>query len=78
MLLWVYCLMCFPLFVRVCACLCLVCITLCPFYFCNIFEEEERSGCFALLSYRCIVSVNVLWLFLMVPWVGLQCDCGIF
>ena len=26
----------------------------------------------SLLSYRCIVTINVLWLFLMVPWVGLQ------
>ena len=25
-----------------------------------------------LLSYRCIVTINVLWLFLTVPWVGLQ------
>ena len=22
-------------------------------------------------------AVSVLWLFLTVPWVGLQCDCGI-
>ena len=27
---------------------------------------------FHLLSYRCIVTINVLWLFLTVPWVGLQ------
>ena len=26
-----------------------------------------------LLSYRCIVTINALWLFLMVPWAGLQC-----
>ena len=25
-----------------------------------------------LLSFECLVTVNVLWLFLMVPWVGLQ------
>ena len=25
-----------------------------------------------ILSYRCFVTINVLWLFLMVPWVGLQ------
>ena len=25
-----------------------------------------------LLSYICIVTINVLWLFLTVPWVGLQ------
>ena len=26
-----------------------------------------------LLSFKCLVTINVLWLFLMVPWV----DCGI-
>ena len=26
-----------------------------------------------LLSFRCIVPVNVVWLFLTVLWVGLQC-----
>ena len=31
-----------------------------------------------LLSYRCLVTVNVLWLFLMVPWVGLQCVIVVF
>ena len=25
-----------------------------------------------LLSYRCIETINVMWLFLTVPWVGLQ------
>ena len=25
-----------------------------------------------VLSYRCIVTINVLWLFLTMPWVGLQ------
>ena len=25
-----------------------------------------------LLSFGCLVTVNVLWLFLAVPWVGLQ------
>ena len=31
-----------------------------------------------LLSYRCIVTINVLWLFLTVPWVGLQCVIVVF
>ena len=26
-----------------------------------------------LLSYICIVTIIVLWLFFTVPWVGLQC-----
>ena len=31
-----------------------------------------------LLSYRCIVTINVLWLFLTVPCVGLQCVIVVF
>ena len=31
-----------------------------------------------ILSYRCIVTINVLWLFLTVPWVGLQCVIVVF
>ena len=31
-----------------------------------------------LLSYRCIVTINALWLFLTVPWVGLQCMIVVF
>ena len=31
-----------------------------------------------LLSYRCFVAINVLWLFLTVPWVGLQCVIMVF
>ena len=31
------------------------------------------AGCLLLLSCGCVVAVVVLWLFLMVPWVGLPC-----
>ena len=33
-----------------------------------------------LLSYGCIVTcaINVLWLFLTVPWIGLQCVIMVF
>ena len=31
-----------------------------------------------LLSYRCIVTINVVWLFPTVPWVGLQCMIVVF
>ena len=41
----------------------LLCITVCPFLFCNHLEEEEKVG---------IVIINVLWVFLTVSWVGLQ------
>ena len=27
----------------------LLCITLCPFWFCNHLEEEERAGCFVFI-----------------------------
>ena len=27
----------------------LLCITVCPFYFCNCLEEEEHAGCFAFV-----------------------------
>ena len=43
------------------------------FIVCNHVDEEERAGCFASLSFGCLVTVNVLWLFLTVSWVGLQC-----
>ena len=49
----------------------LVCITLCPVWFCNHFEWEERVGCF---SFRCLVTINVMWLYLMVLLMGY---CGI-
>ena len=48
-------------------------ITLCPFYFCNRLEEVENAVDLLLLSYRCLVNVNVLRLFLTVRWVCLQC-----
>ena len=31
-----------------------------------------------LLFYECFVTVYVLWLFLTVPWVGLQCEIVVF
>ena len=34
---------------------------------------NDKLVALLLLSYRCIVTVNVLWVFLMVLWVGLQC-----
>ena len=41
----------------------LLCITLCPFYFCNHLEEEERAGCFAFIDLQmscyCICSVTL-------------------
>ena len=60
----------------------LLCITLCPFYVSNHLEEEERGGApscaLLLLSYGCLVTVNVLSLFLTVSWVCLQCVFVVF
>ena len=50
----------------------LLCITLCPFYFAIILKRKRKLVALLLLSYRCIVTINVLWLFLTVQWVGLQ------
>ena len=41
----------------------LLCITLCPFYFCNHLEDEEKAGCFAIIVlqmycyYKCSVAL---------------------
>ena len=57
----------------------LVFITLCHFNFSNHLDEEERElVAFLLLSFRCLVIVNVLLLFLKVPLVGLQCVIVVF
>ena len=40
----------------------LLCITLCPF----IVKRKRK------LLYRCVVTINVLWLFLALTWIGLQ------
>ena len=46
--------------------------------FCNYLDEEERAGFIALIV-LCLATVNVLWLFLTVPWVaGLQCVIVVF
>ena len=50
-----------------------LCINLGPFYLCNHFDEEERAGCYFNCLSGCRVTASVLWLFLTVPWVGLQC-----
>ena len=63
----------FPLFVGV-LCLSLFCYTfLCVhFSFAIILKRKGKLFALPLLSYRCIVTINSLWLFLTVSWVGLQ------
>ena len=69
MLLLIYCLMCFQLFVGV-LCLSLICYALLCIHssFAIILKRKRKLVTLLLLSYRCIVTINVLWLFL----VGLQ------
>ena len=46
--------------------------------FAIILKRNIKLVALLLLSYRCSVTTNVLWLFLMVPWVGLQCVIVVF
>ena len=41
--------------------------------FANILKRKRKLVALLLLSYRCIVTVSVLWLFLTVSRVGLHC-----
>ena len=78
-LLSIYCLMFFPLFVGV---LCLSLFSyalLCVLSsFAIILKRKIKLVALLLLSNRCIVTINVLWLFLTVPWVGLMCVIVVF
>ena len=75
----IYCFMCFPLFVGV-LCLSLFCYALCCVHssFVIFLKRNGKLVALLLLSYRCIVTINVLWLLLMVPWVGLQYMVAVF
>ena len=63
----------FPLFVAV-LCLCLFCDALLCVHssFAIILKTKRKLVALLLLSYICIVTINVLWLFLAVSCVGLQ------
>ena len=54
--------------------MCLFCyVLLCVHYSSEIILKRARKLiALLLLSYRCIVTINVLWLFLTWPWIGLQ------
>ena len=41
--------------------------------FAIILKRKRKLVALLLLSYRCIATVNILWLFLTVPWVRLKC-----
>ena len=46
--------------------------------FAIILKRKRKLVALLLLSNRCIVTINVLWLFLTVLWVGLQCVIVVF
>ena len=46
--------------------------------FCNHLAGEERAGCFNLIVFKYLLTVNVLCLFLAVSCVGLQCGIVTF
>ena len=73
LLLLIYCLMYFPLFVGV-LCLALFCYALLCVHskFAIILKRKRKLVTLLLLPYRCIVTINVLLLVLVVPWVVLQ------
>ena len=41
--------------------------------FAIILKRKRKLVALLSLSYMCIVTITVLWLFLTVPWIGLQC-----
>ena len=74
-----YCLMNFTLFDGI-MCLSLLCYALLCAHssFAIILKRKRKLVALLLLSYRCIVTINVLWLLLTVPWIGLQCVIVVF
>ena len=46
--------------------------------FAIILKRKRKLFALLLLSYRCIVTINVRWLFHTVQWVGLQCVILVF
>ena len=46
--------------------------------FAIILKRKRKLFALLLLSYSCIVTINVLWLFLTLSWVGLHCVIVVF
>ena len=66
--------MCYQLFVAV-LCSSLFCYVLLCVHssFAIILKRKRKLAALLLLSYRCIITINVMWLYQTVPWLGLQC-----
>ena len=43
-----------------------------------LFKRKRKLVALLLLNCKCIVTTSVMWLFLLVPWVGLQCVIEVF
>ena len=56
----------------------LLCITLCPFQFCNHLLEEKKADCFAIVVVQmyCYFKCSVALPHCAMGWSAL-CDCGI-
>ena len=46
--------------------------------FAVVLKRKRKPFALLLLSYGCVVAANILWLFLAVQWVGLQCVIVVF
>ena len=75
LLLLIYYLMCFPLFMGILCFFVLLCV---HSSFEIILKRKRKLVALILLSYRCIVTISALWLFLTVLLVGLQCAIVVF
>ena len=73
------CLIYFPLFAGP-LCLSLFCYALMHVLssFAIISKRKRELVALFLLCYGCLATVNILWLFLTVPWIGLQCVIVVF
>ena len=56
----------------------LLCVIFIFHGFAIILKRKIELFALLLLSHACLVTVNVLWLFLTVPWVGRQCVIVVF
>ena len=68
----------FPLFVGVLCLSVLLCITFVHSSLAILLKRKRKLVALTLLPYRWIVSIHVMWLFLKVPYVGLQCVIVVF
>ena len=48
------------------------------YIFCNHLGWEKRAVAVLCLLALCLVTVIVLWFFLAMPWIGLQCVIVVF